>query len=214
MATTETIQTLADLLEQLGGISADRVRFRPAPGMATEADVIATQDREGRTCELIDGVLVEKAMGIRESILAAALILALGEFVKRHNLGFVTAPDGLMRLAPRLVRAPDVSFVSWDRFPDRRLPAEPIPDVAPDLAAEILSPRNTYGEVTRKRREYFEAGVRLAWLVDPDMRTVEVCTAVDQSTVLRQHETLTGGEVLPGFALPLADFFAEFDRHG
>jgi hypothetical protein len=56
------IDTLADLLERLGGIAPDRVRFRPAPGTATEADVIAVRERHQRICELIDGVLVEKAM--------------------------------------------------------------------------------------------------------------------------------------------------------
>jgi hypothetical protein len=69
---TVTIETLADLLEQLGGIAPDRVRFRPAPGTATEKDVLAIHDREGRLCELADGVLVEKAVGLRESLLNQA----------------------------------------------------------------------------------------------------------------------------------------------
>ena len=64
-----TIETLADLLEQLGGLAPARVRFRPPPGTATEKDVLEVEAHEDRLCELVDGVLVEKAMGWRESIL-------------------------------------------------------------------------------------------------------------------------------------------------
>ena len=70
------IETLADLLRQLGGISPERVRFRPLPGTATERDVLDVQTREGRLCELVDGVLVEKGIGFRESFLAMALTSA------------------------------------------------------------------------------------------------------------------------------------------
>lgn len=65
--------TLADVLQQLGGISPRRIRFRPAPGTATEEDVIRIRDRERRLFELVDGVLVEKVMGYWESVLAIEL---------------------------------------------------------------------------------------------------------------------------------------------
>lgn len=71
--TPKPIRTLADLLERLGGIAADRVLFQPSPGRATEADLIDVGRREDRLCELVDGVLVEKAIGFRESLLAVAL---------------------------------------------------------------------------------------------------------------------------------------------
>jgi Uma2 family endonuclease len=125
---TTTIETLADLLEHLGGISPNRVRFRPAPGTATEKDVLAIHDREGRLYELVDGVLVEKAVGLRESLLAIALASILRSFVRPRNLGLVTGADGMMRLFPSLVRIPDAAFISWDRLPNRRVPTEPIPD--------------------------------------------------------------------------------------
>jgi hypothetical protein len=64
--------TLANVLQQLGGISPRRVRFRPAPGTATEEDVVKIRDRERRLFELVDGVLVEKVMGYWESMLAIA----------------------------------------------------------------------------------------------------------------------------------------------
>jgi Uma2 family endonuclease len=212
IATATAIETLADLLAQLGGIAPARVRFRPLPGTATEKDVLDMQAHEGRLCELVDGVLVEKGRGFLESYLAGALIEILRGFVKPRHLGLVTAPDGLVRLAPGLVRIPDVAFVSWARLPGRRVPREPIPALAPDLAVEILSESNTADEMARKRREYFAAGVRLLWQVAPLARTVEVYTAPEQVLLLREEDTLEGGEALPGFALPLREFFAELDQ--
>jgi hypothetical protein len=65
---TMPFDTLADLLEHIGGIAPYRVRFRPVPGTATEEDVQALRhSAERRLCELVDGVLVEKTMGFRES---------------------------------------------------------------------------------------------------------------------------------------------------
>ncbi len=208
------ILTIDDLLEHLGGISPARVRFRPYPGTATEADLIELRGREKRLYELVDGVLVEKAMGFSESSLACALSAWLRAFVLPRNLGIVLGADGTMKLRPGLVRIPDFSFLSWDRFPDRRYPTVPLPDVAPDLAIEVLSESNTRAEMQRKRREYFGAGVRLVWEVDPVARTVAIFDTADHSIVLDESQTLEGGVVLPGFALPLADLFGELDRQG
>ena len=104
--------TLADVLQQLGGISPRRIRFRPAPGTATEEDVIKIRDRERRLFELVDGVLVEKVMGFWESVLAIELARLLGNFVKRRKLGTLAGEAGMLRLSPGLVRIPDLSFIS------------------------------------------------------------------------------------------------------
>ena len=79
-----------------------------------------------------------------------------------------------MRLAPTVFRAPDVAFISWGRIPGGPLSEAALAEVVPDLAVEVLSPSNTKAEMSRKRREYFEAGVRLVWEVDPRTRTVSV----------------------------------------
>jgi Uma2 family endonuclease len=205
-------ENIAELLERLGNVPGWRVRLHPPPGQATERDVLEIHARMKRLCELVDGVLVEKAMEFRESFLAASIIQILGEFVKRHKLGVVTAPDGMMRLASGRVRMPDVSFVSWDQLPNRRVPAEPIPDLYPDLAVEVLSESNTPAEMAIKRRDYFAAGTRLVWQVDPVNRTVGVFTAPDQSIIRDATSVLDGGEVLPGLAVPLADLFGELDE--
>jgi Uma2 family endonuclease len=208
----EQILTLADLLDRLGGIDPKRIRFRPLPGTATEDDVLAVERREDRLCELVDGVLVEKTMGFRESLLALALGELLRQFVNARNLGLVTGPDGMLRFFPGLIRIPDVAYISWANVPGGVVPHDPIPEMVPDLAIEVLSTSNTPGEMNRKLKEYFANGVRAAWLVDGSKRTVRV---YDSATQYRQHageEMLTGGEVLPGFELKVSDLFAELDR--
>ncbi len=212
--TDTPIRTLADLLDRLGGVPLERVRFHPPPGTATEQDVLDIAAREDRLCELIDGVLVEKPMGYGESILALFLGHMLYSFVAPRNLGHVTGEQGMMRLFPGLVRIPDVAFASWDRFPQRRWTGEPIPELVPDLAVEVLSESNTPGEMRIKTGEYFSAGVRLVWLVDPKSRTVTVYTAADDCVTLHEQDVLSGGSVLPGFTLSLRELFAELDRHG
>ena len=207
----EPIPTVADLLAQLGDIPPARVLMRPAPGTATEQDVIAIlnrHDRHKQLCELVDGSLVEKTMGYEESALAALLIGYLVNFLQQHDLGFVAGADGPLRLLPGLVRIPDVSFVSWARLPSRHYPKAPIPDQVPDLVVEVLSEGNTPKEMERKLGEYFQVGVRLVWFVDPDTCTVRVFAAADRSILLDTDQTLDGGDVLPGFALPLAQLFA------
>jgi Uma2 family endonuclease len=207
-----TTWTVADLAQTLGpDMPLSRVRFDPPPGTATERDVEEIHAREDRLFELVDGVLVEKAMGFRESVLALALGSFLKVYLETHPLGVAAAPDGTIRLAPRLVRIPDVAFFLWERFPNRQVPSEPIPDLAPDLAVEVLSRSNTPAEMLRKRQDYFRAGCRLVWEVDPEERTVAVYTDPTTCTTLAQTRTLDGGDVLPGFSLPLARLFAELD---
>jgi Uma2 family endonuclease len=205
--------TVADLASRFGPMPLHRIRFAPFPGTATEQDVIDLHDREDRLYELVDGILVEKAMGFRESSLACVLIGCLRGFVAPRQLGTVVGESGMMRLFPGLVRIPDAAFVSWDHLPNRRLPREPIPTLAPDLAVEVLSESNTAAEMDRKLHDYFRAGTRLVWFVDPEKRTVTVYTAPDRSTVLQADQTLDGGAVLPGFSLPLGQLFAELDPH-
>jgi len=210
----ETLLTIRDLLEHLGGIAPDRVRLRPLPGTATEADLIEANARKESIYELVEGTLVEKGMSYVESMLGLALAGFLRAFVIPRNLGIITGGDGMMRLFPGLVREPDVAFASWDRIPGRRVPTDPIAGFAPDLAVEVLSPSNTDAEMARKRREYFGAGVQLVWEVDPRARTVTVYETLEHSTVLDTSMILDGGTVLPGFALPLGELFGELDRGG
>ena len=200
--------TLADLLSSLGGIPPERIRMVPAPGTATENDVLETDAHADRHCELVDGVLVEKTMGYQESLIAAQVIVLIGLFLREHNLGIVLGEGGTLKILQDQVRIPDVCFISWDRFSNRQLPPEPIPALAPDLAIEVLSKSNTAGEMQRKLRDYFAAGVRLVWYIDPRTRSAKSYTAEDQCVEVAESQSLSGGDVLPGFELPLSELFA------
>ncbi|MBI1830085.1 MAG: Uma2 family endonuclease [Planctomycetes bacterium] len=195
-------ENVADLIKHLG-VPPERIRMRPFPGTATEQDVIVTRPY----CELIDGVLVEKAMGFWESRVA----VVLGHFVEKHldnnDVGFTLGEGGMQRLEYGQVRIPDLSFYLWSRFPGRKLTTEQILDKVADWCVEVLSPSNTRQEMQRKLREYFAAGAKLVWLVDPEKRTVDVHTSLDQFTTLTENDTLDGGEVLPGFTLSIRTWF-------
>ena len=209
------METVADLLERLG-VGPERICMRPPPGLATEADVLAALEApRKRICELIDGVLVEKSMGYSESILANYLSFVITRFVLQQDLGLVSGPDGAIRLWPGRVRVPDIAFISWDRLPERRVPKQPIPTLAPDLAIEVLSESNTPAEMLFKRRDYFAMGVGLVWEIDPRGRTASVYTSPEPPTaILTEADALDGSPVLPGFTLPLHDLFAQLDRQG
>jgi Uma2 family endonuclease len=138
----------------------------------------------------------------------------LESFLEKHDLGVVTGADGPVRILPRQVRIPDVCFIGWEKFPNRQLPREPIPPLVPDLAVEVLSPANTEAEMQRKLRDYFTAGVRLVWYIDPRQQSARVYAAVDRLTEVHEDQSLTGGDVLPGFELSLRDLFARAARQG
>jgi Uma2 family endonuclease len=200
--------SLAQLRRHFGMIPAERIVLDPPPGTATEEDLIGRDKRGGPTCELVDGVLVEKAMGYEESELALELAFFIKLYLRTRKLGIVLGEAGFLRLFPGVVRAPDISFISWERVPSNELPDEAIAPFAPDLAVEVISESNTRAEMARKLREYFEGGARLVWFVYPKTRTVAVYTSVTKVRRLRHTQTLEGGDVLPGFELPLAQLFA------
>lgn len=104
---------------------------------------------------------------------------------------------------------PDVAFTRWDRLPGGLIPPEPIPDFAADLAVEVLSKSNTPAEIDRKMEEYIACGAKLVWVIDPDAHTAKVHPSPADPTELTAADALDGGEVLPGFRLPLADLFAK-----
>jgi len=205
--------TWEDRLTDLGNVPAARVRSEPAPGTATVEDVVRLRNSERRLYELVDGTLVEKAMGWQESFLAGILLQWLNNFLDQHRIGVATGPDGMTRLFGDTVRAPDLAFVAWERMPGGRIPKEPVPDLVPNFVIEVLSAGNTYGEMSRKRREYFHAGVELLWMVDHRSRTVTVFRTPLDATVVTEGHNLDGGNVLPGWKVDIADLFSRLESN-
>ena len=211
MSVISPVRTIADLLHRLGDIPADRIRFVPAPGTASKTDLLAVGND---WCELVEGTLVEKPVGLSESFLAGWLLTQINMHVLRGNLGFVTGGDGFYELQGGTVRAPDVAFTAWERLDGRRRSDDPIPLGSPNLVVEVLSRGNTKREMEIKREEYFGGDVKLVWEIDPRKRTVRVYASLDEFFDLAATDTLRGEPVLPGFELALRDLFGELDRHG
>lgn len=205
------IETVADLLQRLVNVSPERIRFRPLPGAATEKDVLSPPEGSKRLYELVDGLLVEKAVGYYESRLALVLASLLEAFAHTHQLGIVLGADAPVRLRSGIIRLPDVSFVARHRLPELKVPRQGIPDLIPDLAVEVIGQGNTREEMHRKLREYFAAGVKVVWYVYPESCSVRIYSDLEHFIERRAPESLDGGELLPGFSLEIAEWFARAD---
>lgn len=131
----------------------------------------------------------------------------LKSFVRPRSLGRVVTETGLVtRRDPDSVRGPDVAYWSRERLPlDAEV--EVYPDVAADLCVEVLSPDERPRDVQQKLREYFECGVRMVWIVDPEARSVTVYRTLQEGRILWDDATISGEDVLPEFQCSVKELF-------
>ena len=131
----------------------------------------------------------------------------LRAFVRSRNLGVVmTGARFLLRDEPPLLRIPDTAFISRVNLPTGRLRGGHFQG-APDLAVEVVSPNDKAGELTVKTADYLTAGTQQVWIVEPNTRTVAVYRPGGAARVYSVDDTLDGGDLLPGLALPVGDLF-------
>jgi Uma2 family endonuclease len=166
---------------------------------------------EDRICELIDGVLVEKAVSDETAGLALEIGRLLGNVIVPRRLGWVLGADGFVRLFGTQLRAPDVSFARRDQRPQQRLLKTGYANEAPALAVEVFSPGNTVSELEHKRSEFFAAGTELFWIVYPDRQVIEVSSSPDTHHILGRDDTLDGGTVVPEFSVKVSAIFDAVD---
>jgi len=159
--------------------------------------------------EIINGVRVEREpMGAFETVLASWLCYLMNSFAVGKKLGLaVNEVLFVLNAARNLQRRPDVAFVSYGRWPSSVVARAPAWNVVPDLAIEIVSPTNLAEEIDRKITDYFQAGVRLVWVFYPDSGRVYVYQSPTHVSILERTDTLDGGEVLPGFRLPITALY-------
>ncbi len=160
-------------------------------------------------CELLRGELVMMSpAGSEHGMIAAAIAAILREYVKSHRLGVVLGAETGFKIAsdPDTVRAPDVAFIRTERI-GGGLPKGFFPG-APDLAVEVLSPNDRAGEVFEKVQNWMDAGCIAVWVVDPKTQSVTVYDAGRKATILQSTDSLEGGDLLPGFSIPVAEFFS------
>ncbi len=123
--------TVADLYRRFGPIAFERIRQDPPPGSGTVDDVNRLNDHEDRLYELVDGILVEKTVGLEESVIAGNILTILNIFVKPRGLGLVAGEAGTIQLDINLVRIPDVAFFSMERCRAARSPRSRFPSSFP-----------------------------------------------------------------------------------
>ena len=205
------------LLDSLGGIPAWRVVLDPQPGTVTPGYFEQIDGRMTRVdeagneretlVELVNGTLVEKAMGADESRIGGNFLADVNMFLRRLKLGFATMADGPVRMLGGNRREPDVTVFLREDYPGGKRPKDKVCKLPPRLTVEVLSEDNTPREIDMKLREYFARGCRLAYVIDPRKRDARRHTSPDDFTTIDADSTLDGGDVLPGFTVALADVF-------
>lgn len=172
-------------------------------------DLWELSHRSDKRLELVKGELRELAPANDEhGYVASQLLLVVAQFVKQHRLGYTFAAETGFVLSeePATVRAPDFAFISRGRAPEDW--SRHFARYIPDLVAEVVSPNDTFTEVTEKVDDWLRAGVRVVWVVDPAQQTVRVYRPDQPVRVLRAEDALSGEEVLPGFECKVSEIFA------
>jgi Uma2 family endonuclease len=182
--------------------------------MATKArltpdDIFEISDRDHRY-ELVNGEIIKMPPpNYLHGFVVAQTARRLSDFVDRSRAGAVVAGGGCILELPQdpdRVREPDVAFVSESRFEGGKLPRKYLRG-APDLAVEVISPSDRVVEVEQRVRDLLEAGARMVWVLSPESRTATVYRAAGSARLLNESDDLDGEDILPGFHLPLAEFF-------
>ena len=177
-------------------------------GEVTPENLLAMPD--GDHYELVDGILVERTMSLLAGRVETTLARILDFYCGQNNLGWVVSPSCGYRCfawKPRQVRRPDVSFISRDRLPGEAQWSEGYVTIPPDLAVEVTSPTDTVYELEEKVEEYLRAGVRLVWVVHPEVHAIQVIRKDGSGYRLRAGDDLSGEEVVPGFRCSVASLF-------
>jgi len=180
--------------------------------MGTFSEPVYTPDDlltmpDGDRYELVDGHLVEHHRGAWAVHVASQLMILIAQFDRDRKLGWILMSDASYQCFPNgRVRMPDLSFIRVGRLPGKRVPIGHI-KIAPDLAIEVISPTDIAHDVDGKVDEYLRAGVRLVWVVNPEVRTVLIYRLDGSIIGLREADHLDGEDMIPGFRCPVADLF-------
>ena len=182
--------------------------MNPIQILLTADELLALPD-DGCRHELVEGELTTMTpSGSEHSAITATLARLVDTFVSNRKLGRVFGAEGGFKIAsdPDTVRAPDLAFVRQERIPASGIPTGFWPG-APDLAAEVVSPGDTYEEVEEKVAMWLRAGTLLVWVINPRRRTIAVHASTERVRVLSEADDLLGGEVLPGFRCGVRELF-------
>jgi Uma2 family endonuclease len=167
---------------------------------------------EDKIYELVDGKLVRRDMSVVSSWVGGELLRRLGAYVDEDKLGWVWPSDlgyACFPDAPGKVRRADVSFIRAGRLTRGLTADEGYCEIAPDLAVEVVSPKEKVNKLDQKIVEYLDAGVPLVWVINPGTRRAHVYRHDGSVTLIREEEELSGEDVIPGFRCRLASILPE-----
>ena len=177
------------------------IQETPTPDTMTLEEFLEN-DIEGY--EYVKGELVPMPpTSMEHGEISSNVIRHLSLHVFRHQLGRLYTAGTTFRIGDRVVK-PDVAFVSTTRLPENRRKGSPVP---PDLAVEVVSPADKQYDVTEKAFAYLKAGTRLVWVIEPVARTVMVYRSETDFTLMTYEDTLTGEDIVEGFACSVAQLF-------
>ncbi len=171
--------------------------------LMTEAEFLRLPDY-GRKWELVNGGVKEVPTSFLHDPIVFLLSQLLGPFLRGR--GGISLGQAGFRMRGGNVRVPDLSFTRRERLPGGSVP-NTFGEAAPDLCVEIISPSEDRADMACKVEEYFASGAVLVWHIFPDTQTVLVFTSPAHSITLNAGDTLTGGDLLPGFSCHVADLF-------
>ncbi len=183
--------------------------LQPHPGVPLTAEQLLELPDQGRRYELVRGELrMMSPGGNLHGKVAMRVGSLLDQHVRRHGLGVVYAAETgfLLSRNPDTVLAPDVAFVSRERLAPHEQSTGYLP-LAPDLVVEVISPQDRFSQVEEKARRWLAAGTRLVLLVDPGQQRVHVLREPRQVIVLAEDELLDATDVVPGWQVPVREFF-------
>ena len=176
-----------------------------SPARAITDEELLQLPKDGNKYEVVDGELVvSPGAGLRHEEVIMLLGSHLTRFVRERRLGRVFGSNALYVLASGNKRGPDLSFVAAGRL-DAPGVSRVFPQLAPDLAVEVVSPTDSPQRILDKVGEYLEAGVRLVWVIDPDNRRAVIYRALSSVDRVDESGDLDGEDVLPGFRCRLSD---------
>jgi Uma2 family endonuclease len=170
-----------------------------------------------RGYELINDRLVEMPpMSNRDMTVADNVLIHLSPFVRKKRLGRV-GREWIVRLQPDARRSwrPDAAFVSFERWPiERQVPDIDPWDIVPELVVEVISHTNTADDTMDRLQAYFGAGSKQVWVVYPRHGRVYVYTAETKVQILTPADELDGGDLFPGFRVPVPALFEDVPLAG
>lgn len=172
--------------------------------MTAVAELAVAPAIDDKEYEVVNGRKEAKMAGARHGEVCIKIILRLGNFLEQNKIGRIYTPDTTFVVGGN-DRLPDVGFISAARIPAEGAPITKW-EMAPDLAVEILSPNDLYSNVKTKLREYFDAGVKEVWWVEPEFQVVTVYQSPTRDRILTEDEEITS-DLLPGFSCRVGDFF-------